>query len=214
MSGSAAGRPLIITDCDEVLLHMVSPFRDWLGEAHGITFDFKRDFETALVKADGSIVPREGIWTLLNGFFDGEMHRQMPIAGAVQSIQHLQEHADVVVLTNLNDHRQLDRSRQLSAVGLDLPVYTNQGPKGGALQAIVAEYGPSRALFIDDLPQHHDSVSQITPEVMRLHLVGEPLIAAHIACAAKAGHAHARIDDWASALPWIKQNFLPEKNDG
>ena len=23
-------RPLIVTDCDEVLLHMVVPFRDWL----------------------------------------------------------------------------------------------------------------------------------------------------------------------------------------
>ena len=26
-------RPLLITDCDEVLLHMVSHFRTWLGEA-------------------------------------------------------------------------------------------------------------------------------------------------------------------------------------
>ena len=32
-------RPLIISDCDEVLLHMIGPFRDWLGEQHGIDFD-------------------------------------------------------------------------------------------------------------------------------------------------------------------------------
>ena len=31
-------RPLLITDCDEVLLHMVKPFRDWLAEFHGIDF--------------------------------------------------------------------------------------------------------------------------------------------------------------------------------
>ena len=31
-------RPLVVTDCDEVLLHMVRHFRDWLGEAHGIEF--------------------------------------------------------------------------------------------------------------------------------------------------------------------------------
>ncbi len=31
-------RPLLITDCDEVLLHMVAHFRDWLDEAHGIDF--------------------------------------------------------------------------------------------------------------------------------------------------------------------------------
>ena len=32
-------RPLIITDCDEVLLHMVVPFRQWLDEAHDVHFD-------------------------------------------------------------------------------------------------------------------------------------------------------------------------------
>ncbi len=25
-------RPLVVTDCDEVLLHMVRHFREWLGE--------------------------------------------------------------------------------------------------------------------------------------------------------------------------------------
>ena len=34
-------RPLLITDCDEVLLHMVSHFRDWLGEAHDVEFAFE-----------------------------------------------------------------------------------------------------------------------------------------------------------------------------
>ena len=31
-------RPLLITDCDEVLLHMVSHFSDWLEEAQGCRF--------------------------------------------------------------------------------------------------------------------------------------------------------------------------------
>ena len=26
-------KPLIISDCDEVLLHMIVPFRDWLDES-------------------------------------------------------------------------------------------------------------------------------------------------------------------------------------
>ena len=37
----AMSRPLLITDCDEVLLHMVAHFDDWLGEAHGIHFDLR-----------------------------------------------------------------------------------------------------------------------------------------------------------------------------
>ena len=46
-------RPLVITDCDEVLLHMVAPFRDWLGEAHAIDFAFDApDFTTALTRRE------------------------------------------------------------------------------------------------------------------------------------------------------------------
>ena len=113
------------------------------------------------------------------------------------------EAADVVILTNLGDHRQEARARQLSEIGIGARVITNQGPKGPAVKAILAEYQPTRALFIDDLPQHHGSVAAMAPQVVRLHLCGEPLLAPHIDCAHKAGHAHARIDDWAAALPWL-----------
>ncbi len=198
-------KPLVISDCDEVLLHMVAPFRDWLGEAHGINFSMAgNDFATALTyQSTGGLVEGAQIWTLLNQFFDTEMPRQQPIAGAVSAMARLGEQADVVILTNLMDHRQEDRARQLSAVGIEARVFTNQGPKGPALQAILDEYQPSRAVFIDDLPQHLGSVAEVAPHVARLHLCGEPLLAPHIACAHQLGHAHARIDDWEHALPWL-----------
>ena len=41
------------------------------------------------------------------------------------------------------------------------------------------------------------------PHVRRLHLCGEPTLAGRIACAHKAGDAHARIDSWDEALPWL-----------
>lgn len=197
--------PLVITDCDEVLLYMVSHFRDWLAEAEGVTFAMgSTDFVNAMRRTDsGAPVPQAEIWTLLNRFFDDQMHRQTPVRGAVNAINALREHADVVVLTNLMDFRQEARTQQLLEHGLDLRVFTNQGPKGPALKAILEEYAPSRAVFIDDLAQHHDSVSEIAPHVSRLHLCAEPLIAPHIACAHKAGHAHARIDDWEGAVPWL-----------
>ncbi|KAB2847480.1 MAG: HAD family hydrolase, partial [Sphingopyxis terrae] len=31
-------RPLVITDCDEVLMHMVVPFAQWVDEEHGVIF--------------------------------------------------------------------------------------------------------------------------------------------------------------------------------
>jgi hypothetical protein len=198
-------RPLIVTDCDEVLLHMIAPFSEWLGEAHEIDFDLAgNEFHKAMTRrADGTQVEAAEVWPLLNAFFDTEMHRQYPIAGAVDAVARLSEHADVVVLTNLLDHRQEQRRAQLADNGIAARIFTNQGPKGPALKAIVDEYAPSRAFFIDDLAQHHGSAAETVPHVARLHLCGEPKIAPHIACAHAAGHAHARLDTWDTALPWL-----------
>ncbi|MDE2597859.1 MAG: HAD family hydrolase [Sphingomonadales bacterium] len=208
-------RPLVITDCDEVLLHMVVPFRDWLGETQGVDFHMVgNDFAHALrYRATGDLVPGDEVWKLLKAFFDNEMHRQYPITGAVHAMTALAEHADVVVLTNLGDNHRDSRARQLLDHGLGLKVYTNLGPKGPALQRIVEEFRPSRAVFIDDIAQHHGSVAELAPDVSRLHLCGEPLLAPHITCAHEAGHAHARIDDWQTALPWLLARLYGESDD-
>ncbi len=199
-------RPLVITDCDEVLLHMVRHFRDWLDEAHGIDFLLDGDpfIQSFRRRGSDAVVSEAEMWDYLNGFFDSEMDRQTEIPGAVAAITELQREADVVVLTNLLDHRNATRTRQLQALGIDVPVFTNQGPKGGALAQIVAERAPGgRVVFIDDIAKHHESVSQVAPAVHRLHFCGEPAVAPHIPCAYVAGHAHARIDTWDAALPWL-----------
>ena len=202
-------RPLIVCDCDEVLLHMVAPFRDWLAETQGVTFAMKsNNFSEAMRwTASGEPVEPAEIWRLLRAFFDTEMHRQTPIAGAVEAMKQLAEHADVVVLTNLLDAHRNSRQAQLDTHGIAARVFTNQGPKGPALQAIIDEYRPSHTWFVDDLPQHHQSARETTSvsgdEITTLHLCGEPLLAPHIDCAHAAGHADARIDSWAEALPWL-----------
>lgn len=195
-------RPLIITDCDEVLLHMVVPFREWLDEHHDVHFDMReRGFVEALRHKDSGIpLERELVWQLLVGFFDTEMHRQKPISGAVEAIARLSRIADIVVLTNIGERHHEQRVEQLAAHGLDFPVHWNHGPKGQPLAAIVEERRPPVALFIDDLAEHHQSVAQHAPGIWRLHMVGEPEIAGEIDAAP---FAHARIDDWASAEAWI-----------
>lgn len=206
-------RPLVISDCDEVLLHMVAPFRDWLGETQGVTFRMEgNNFANAMRWTEtGEAVGEKDIWRLLGGFFDTQMHTQMPIDGAIHGINTLAEHADVVILTNLTDERQQHRAEQLAAHGVHARVFTNQGPKGPALAQIVAEYAPSRTLFIDDLPQHHHSVALTVPQVRRLHLCGEPMLAPLIDCAHSQGHAHARIDCWHEALPWLLDQLHNEE---
>lgn len=195
-------RPLVITDCDEVLLHMLVPFRAWLDEAHDVHFDFRRqDFGEALRHKDSDLpLERELVWALLREFFDTQMHRQYPIAGAVDAITRLSQAADIVVLTNITEAAHAGRIAQLRDHGLTHPVYWNQGGKGRKLASLVAEYRPSVTLFIDDLEGNHGSVARHAPDVWRLHMVGEPEIAGHVSDTA---HAHARIDSWTDAEPWI-----------
>lgn len=204
-----ASRPLVVTDCDEVLLHMILHFRDWLDEEHDVEFKLQgHDFDKAIRRKDnGEPISQKAMWALLEGFFDTQMHRQTPILGALEAITALGEQADVVVLTNLADHRREARTRQLADHGLSIRVFTNQGPKGPALRAILDEYAPSQAFFIDDLAQHHASAADQVPGIVRLHLVGEPSVAPHIPCAHEQGYAHARIDQWDLALPWLRDRL-------
>ena len=202
-------RPLVVTDCDEVLLHMVRHFRDWLGEEHGIEFRLEGNpfAQSVTYRDSGGVVEESLLWDLLNRFFDGEMHRQTAIEGAAGALAELQREADVVVLTNLVDRFGEARRAQLREHGIEARVFTNQGPKGAALRRIVEELAPARAVFIDDLAVHHASAGEALPEVRRLHFCGEPAIAPYVPCALEQGHAHARLDTWAEALPWLLETL-------
>ncbi len=194
-------RPLIISDCDEVLLHMVVPFRSWLDEAHGIHFDFASGFEEALRHKDsGDRVERAVIEALLREFFETQMHRQGPIAGAVAAMRALAQRCDIVIVTNIGEENARARADQLHAAELPFPVIGNRGGKGPVVAQLIAERAPSLTIFIDDLGGNHRSVAQHMPQAWRLQFVGEPEIAPH---ATAAPDAHIRIDDWASARRWI-----------
>lgn len=195
-------KPLLICDCDEVLLHMVRHFGVWLRERHDITFDMAGgDFSRALKRADGSLVEREAMWGLLDDFFPGEMERQTLVPGAAEALAALAEQAEIVILTNLGDHCRDARIAQLARFGIEHRVVTNQGGKGDPVARLVAELRPSAAVFVDDLAVHHESVAKHAPQVHRLHLVSEPDLAPHIP---PAPQAHARIDDWGAARTWIE----------
>jgi hypothetical protein len=199
-------RPLLISDCDEVLLHMVRHFRDWLDEAHGIDFAIHdEDWGEAMVRRDtGAVVPPAEVWPYLEGFFDTEMQRQTLVPGAIAALERIGDVADIVILTNLMDHRRAPRMAQLALHGIRHRVECNQGGKGPALARLVEEYRPSAAVFVDDLGFQHQSIAEHAPSVWRLHMVAEPAIADR---RGKAPDAHARIDDWREAADWILHRF-------
>ena len=196
------GRPLLITDCDEVLLHMVAHFQDWLGEAHAIDFAFETgDFAEALVdRGSGQVLGRDRVWPLLGEFFENEMHRQTLIPGVVEALGQIGEVADIVILTNLPDQAHSWRVEQLAAHGIAHEVVCNQGGKGVPARAIIDQHRAPRSVFVDDLAVHHTSVAKHAPETWRLHMVAEPRLAPAVATAED---AHARIDDWPRATRWI-----------
>lgn len=199
-------RPLLITDCDEVLLHMVRHFGIWLGDEHAIDFDFGAgDWSDRMRRRDGGApLTTEEMWEKLGGFFPAEMGRQTLVPHAREALGALAEVADIVVLTNLHDVCRQPRIEQLAAFGIHHRVECNQGGKGGPVARLVAEFGGPVTVFVDDLAVHHESVARHAPGVHRLHMVSEPELAPHIPAAA---HAHARIDDWRRAQVWIAERF-------
>ena len=199
-------RPLLITDCDEVLLHMVSHFDAWLGEAHGIRFAFETgSFGEAMTElATGELVARERVWPLLEQFFRQEMHRQTIVPGAVEALGRIGEVAEIVILTNLGDEAHPWRVNQLARHGIRHEVVCNSGGKGEPVKTIVERYGSKSTVFVDDLPVHHASVAKHAPAVHRLHMVAEPRLAPAVPIAEQ---AHARIDDWPTATHWILERL-------
>jgi hypothetical protein len=198
-------KPLLITDCDEVLLHMVKHFGVWLRESHDI--DFNPDgghFENSMTRPDGSAIGRDEMWALLGGFFPSEMERQTLVPHAREALAALAKVADIVVLTNLGDDCRDARIAQLATHGIAHRVETNQGGKGTPVTRLIAELRPSVTVFVDDLALHHESVAKHAPEVFRLHMVSEPSLAPNVP---KAPFAHARIDDWQQAQAWIEARF-------
>jgi hypothetical protein len=203
-------RPLLITDCDEVLLHMVSHFAEWLDAEHGVRFEMEtgRFTDAMMVVETGEPLALDQAWILLDAFFRSEMHRQTLVPGAVEALGRIGEVADIVILTNLGNEAHPWRVDQLARHGIRHDVICNSGGKGTPVKDIIKKKRPSRAAFVDDLPMHHASVAKHAPEVWRLHMIAEPRVASAVP---KAEHAHARIDDWPTAADWILKRFMEKE---
>ena len=201
-------RPLLITDCDEVLLHMVSHFAEWLEAEQGVRFALEtgRFSDAMTVIETGEPLALDQAWILLDAFFRGEMHRQTLVPGAVEALGRIGEVADIMILTNLGSEAHPWRVDQLANHGIRHDVICNSGGKGAPVKKL-ARRRPS-AVFVDDLPMHHASVAKHAPNVWRLHMIAEPRVASAVPMSE---HAHARIDDWPSASDWILEK-LSEKS--
>ncbi len=195
-------RPLVITDCDEVLMHMVVPFAQWVDEAHGVLFRIEdASFAGALKRKEcGTPLEAAEVWPLLDGFFTSEMTRQYPIPGALAAMAEIARHADIVVLTNVGPEHQQRRIDQLALHDFHAPVIGSRGGKGEPVRRLIEERQPRSR-----------SSSTTSAGITRRWRRKRPTCGGSIWSAsprsrgkiAPAKHAHARIDDWTEAKDWI-----------
>jgi hypothetical protein len=139
-------------------------FAEWIDEAHDLLFSLdKPGFADALTDRQGRPVALETAWPLLDRFFDGEMHRQSVVPGAIEALKAIGETADIVILTNIGDQYRANRVEQLGAFDIRHRVLCNQGGKGRPVLELIEEMRPSVTVFVDDLAVHHESVNKHAP---------------------------------------------------
>jgi FMN phosphatase YigB (HAD superfamily) len=168
-------QPLVICDVDEVIVHFTRDFEDYLAERNMVleTTDL-RNLQTAIRSTvGGSLIGNLETMDLVDSFFAERTRTMKPIDKAVDGLQQLSRHADVVMLTNLPHSAGDHRRENLAALGLPFPVITNSGPKGPAIN-IMASKVNAPIVFIDDSPSFIASAHEHAPHVRLVHFVQDP----------------------------------------
>jgi hypothetical protein len=196
------GRPLVICDVDEVVVHFTRDFEVYLTQ-QGMWL------ETAAFALNGMIMSKETGRPILNHevpplldrfFIDRTLHLE-PIDGAIEALLDIAEHAEVVMLTNL-PHASADHRRQnLKQHGLSFPVVTNSGPKGPAVNLLAAK-SEHTIVFVDDSPSFIASVRHHAPQVHLVHFLHDARFSRHVQ---PFDFVSLRTDKWAEAGPHILQ---------
>lgn len=200
----ASGRPLLIVDADEVLLAFARGFERFL-QARGLYLDLVsyRLHGNVRRRDDGTAILDIEVTGLLDEFRD-ELDWLDPVEGACDAIAALRPEMDTVVVSNISPAQAPARLRNLSSLGLSLPLLANLGPKGPAVRNLAKRAG-APAFFIDDIPMHHASVAECAPDVFRIHFVGDERLAPLMP---PTRHAHARADKWREAEVLIRARLM------
>ena len=200
---SFTGRPLVICDVDEVIVHFTRDFERYIG-LEELWLDTSSFALNGNIKCRNTGRPAEDarVADLINRFFDERTRHMEPIDGAIESLLHIGEKADVVLLTNLphtaGDHRRAN----LAGHGLPFPVVTNSGPKGPAIRDLQRRTGRASAVFIDDSPHFISSAREHAPDVHLIHFLHDERFARHIE---PLDYVSLRTGSWEEAKPHILQ---------
>lgn len=182
----AEGQNLLIVDADEVLVHFALPFGKWL-EPQGWDFQLREYWlDTAISRAGKPARPQK-ISALIAEFIASHTISQPATPGAIETMQSLSRLARIVVLTNVPLHKLADRQANLSALGLNVPVIGNVGPKGPAL-AELSRRARGLVAFVDDSAEQIASAAEHAPDILRIQFTGCDLVRSVLPPAPQAQH--------------------------
>lgn len=194
-------RPLVICDVDEVIVHFTRDFEDYIG-LEDLWLDTSSFALNGNIRCrrTGAAAEDHRVASLIDRFFDERTRHMAPIDGAIDSLLHIGETADVVLLTNLPHSAGDHRRENLAGHGLPYPVVTNSGPKGPAIRDLLRRARKSSAVFIDDSPAYIASAYEHAPDVHLVHFLHDERFARHIE---PLDYVSLRTASWTEAKPHI-----------
>lgn len=198
------GRPLIISDVDDVILEFIEPYERFL-QSRGLKF-VPRSFRLTgnIVRLeDETPVSEEDVRQSLHDFFEEQHIWQKPFEHVLTALPLLAEEADIVFLTAMPPRFTAARRLHLDALGLNFPMVAAETAKGPIASMIRAEQ-TAPVVFVDDMSHNLASVSEHIPDCLLLSLA--PPSAVH-AMGPKPPEAARIVRDWAEASPIIRTHF-------
>lgn len=194
------GRPLVVSDADEVLLQFLGGLEVFLPK-HGHRLDLTSYALTGNIKraADGVAATHEEVSALLKDFYLTDGLNLQVVPGAKAALDGLARHCQVVVLSNVTPEAAVGRAENLKRHGIDYPVLSNSGGKGKVLQMLGAA-AQAPVFFVDDIAFHHEDVAKAWPDTHSIHFVADPRL---FAMAKRAEPARLFTSSWPEAAAHI-----------
>jgi hypothetical protein len=194
-------RPLVVTDADEVLVRFGVGMEEFLV-AQGLYYDWTAfHFEGTIRKtSDNQAISNHAVAEVREKFLEECIFDLPEVPGAAAALAHIAAHAQIVVLTNIPHSARKARLVGLRRLGIDHPVVTNIGKKGHAVRDLATRVN-AVTIFIDDLPEHHESVALHAPDVHRIQFIEDPRLENLVGTAR---HSHHRTENWSDAEQTIR----------
>jgi hypothetical protein len=200
----ATDRPLLICDADEVLFAFLQGLERFLQdnsmelrlESFALTGNIRH-------RASGIALEPQEVRDVIHRFFEERTEALLPVEGAAAALGILSERMQIVVLSNVPLEQREARQNALRRHGMDYPLIANTGKKGWAV-AHLADPLAAPVVFVDDIPHNIASVAEEASQVIRLHFIADPRLAALIG---QAEQAHARYDTWPEARHFIEDQL-------